>query len=118
MFKEELKNLTSRVPGACGALIVGLDGIPVEKYLAADGVNLEVFSAEYLSLVKKTIETNRELGIGSVKEMTILTESLTAIIKAVTPDYFLVFTLVPRGNFGQARFELTKAALRLAKEFA
>ena len=118
MFKEELQRLTSRVPGARGALIMGLDGIAVDKYLAAEGVNLEVFSAEYLSLVKKAIETNRELGIGSVNEMSIFTDSMTAIIKAVTPEYFLVFSLVPRGNFGQARFELTKSALRLAKEFA
>ena len=117
MFKEELKNLTARIPSARGAIIMGLDGIAVEKYGASDGVNLEAFSAEYLGLLKKTIETNRELGIGRVQELTVFTESLVAIIKAVTPEYFLICALAGHSNFGQARYELRKSVLRLAKEF-
>jgi predicted regulator of Ras-like GTPase activity (Roadblock/LC7/MglB family) len=118
MFKEELKDLTARTPGARGALIMGLDGIAVDKYMGPDGINLEVFSAEYLSLLKKTLDTNRELGLGKVQELTVFTDNLIAIIKAVTADYFLVFALPPDGNFGRARFELRKSVLRLAKELS
>jgi predicted regulator of Ras-like GTPase activity (Roadblock/LC7/MglB family) len=118
MFRQALKELTARIPGAKGALIMGLDGIAVEKFTSGDGINLEAFSAEYLSLVKKTVETNQELGIGRIQELTVFTDSLIAIIKAVTPEYFLVFALPPQGYFGQARFELRKAVLRLAKELS
>ena len=118
MFKEELQDLTARTPGARGAILMGLDGIPVERYQPADGINLEAFSAEYLSLLKKTFETNRELGLGRVQELTVFTENMIAIIKAVTPEYYIVFALPPQGNFGQARFELRKSVLRLAKELS
>ena len=47
----------------------------------------------------------------------VLTESLVAIIQAVTPEYFLICALSNRSNFGQARYELRKSVLRLAKEF-
>jgi predicted regulator of Ras-like GTPase activity (Roadblock/LC7/MglB family) len=118
MFKEELRDLTQRTPGARGALIMGLDGISVEKFVAGEGINLEVFSAEYLSLVKKTLDTNRELGLGRVKELTVFTEAMIAIIEAVTAEYFIVFALPPDGNFGRARYEIHKSALRLARELS
>ena len=89
-----------------------------EVHAVADGLNLEAFSAEYLSLLKKTFETNRELGLGRVQELTVFTENLIAIIKAVTNEYYMVFALPPHGNFGQARFELRKSVLRLAKELS
>lgn len=118
MFRAELQDLTHRTPGARGALIMGLDGIAVDKYLASEGINLEVFSAEYLSLLKKTLDTNRELGLGQLRELTVFTDHLIAIIQAVTTEYFIVFALPPEGNFGRARFEIRKSALRLAKELS
>ena len=32
MFDETLSNIVNRTDGAVGALIMGLDGIPVKKY--------------------------------------------------------------------------------------
>lgn len=118
MFREELQHLTERVPGAHGALIMGLDGIAVDKFTTQNGVNLEVLSAEYMSMVKKTAETNADLGIGSVAELSISTPDLLAILMAVTPEYFLIFALKPTGNSGRARYEARKSSLRLAKELS
>ena len=116
MFKQELKSLTGKIPGAVGAILMGLDGISVEKYVIDKKINLEAFSAEYLSLVKRTFETNRELGVGRVDELTVFAENLTALIKAVTPEYFIVCALTAGSIAGRARYEMKKSTLRLAKE--
>ena len=117
MFRDELKKLTERVPGAQGALIMGLDGITVDKFEPGD-LNLDALSAEYLSLVKQTAETNEELGIGRVQEMNFITDRLVAILMSITHEYFLVLALPPNGNFGRARYETRKSTLGLADELS
>ena len=119
MFKEQLSELVSRIDGARGALIMGIDGIAVEKYnIEGDDLNLEAFAAEYLGLLKRTFETNNDLGVGTVKELTVFAEQLVAIIKLVTSEYYLIFALPPDGNFGRARFEMRKAMLSLERELS
>jgi len=118
MFKQELKSLTERIPGANGALIMGLDGITVERFSSDDLVNLEALSAEYLSLVKKSVEMNQEFGIGRIQELSVTTARLTAVFMAVTEEYFLVLTVAANGGIGRARYELRKSALRLAGELS
>ena len=116
MFKEILKDISSRIEGTKGVVLSGLDGITIEKLVVDGDVNLEAFSAEYMSLLKKSIAANEDLGMGNVAEFTIMTDRMIAIIKAVTPEYYLIFALTPKGNFGQARFQIRKAIPRLQKE--
>jgi len=40
------------------------------------------------------------------------------VMRLLSRDYFVVLAMGPRGNLGRARFELRKAELQLAKEFA
>jgi hypothetical protein len=40
------------------------------------------------------------------------------VVRLLSRDYFVVLALSPEGNFGRGRFELRKAELQLAKEFA
>jgi len=39
-------------------------------------------------------------------------------VRLLNRDYFLVLALSPDGNLGRGRFELRKAELQLAEEFA
>ena len=118
MFREKLKELTERVPGANAALIMGLDGISVDKYAGEGAINLEALSAEYLSMIKNSGETVTDLGAGDVKEFNLVTDELIAIIMSVTPEYFVVLALLPSGSFGRARYELKKASFQLASELS
>src|SRR5687768_11007683 len=54
MFKELLESIIERTEGSLGALIMGTDGIAVEKVLGEAGVdaNLDVAAAEFTSLVR------------------------------------------------------------------
>jgi predicted regulator of Ras-like GTPase activity (Roadblock/LC7/MglB family) len=116
MFKDILKDISSRIEGTKGVVLTGLDGITIEKHVVDGEINLEAFSAEYMSLLKKSIAANEELGMGKVMEFTIMTDKMIAIIRAITKEYYLIFALTPRGNFGQARFQIRKAIPRLLKE--
>jgi hypothetical protein len=40
------------------------------------------------------------------------------VMRVLSRDYFVVLAMGSHGNLGRARFELRKAELKLAKEFA
>jgi hypothetical protein len=45
-------------------------------------------------------------------------DAATLVMRVLSRDYFVVLALSPQGNLGRGRFELRKAELKLAKEFA
>ncbi|HEX8843545.1 MAG TPA: hypothetical protein VF791_02825 [Pyrinomonadaceae bacterium] len=120
MFKEALEAILEHTDGSIGVLIMGTDGIAVEKMLSqeASDANLDVAAAEFTTLVRNAQRTGNDTGLGSLRELTVHLESAIVIMRLFTRDYFVVLALKPDGNFGRGRFELRKAELRLAREFA
>src|ERR1044071_5914365 len=120
MFKQTLENILERTEGSLGALIMGLDGIAVERLLkdAGQEANLDVAAAEFTSLVRSAQKAGKDTGLGSLKELMISLESAVVIMRLLGKDYFVVLALSPDGNLGRARFELRKAELQIASEFA
>src|SRR5215212_8304164 len=120
MVKEMLESIIERTEGSLGALIMGTDGIAVEKVLGDAGVeaNLDVAAAEFTSLVRNAQRAGNDTGLGSLRELAVNLESAVVIMRLFTRDYFVVLALKPDGNFGRGRFELRKAELQLAREFA
>jgi predicted regulator of Ras-like GTPase activity (Roadblock/LC7/MglB family) len=120
MFKELLESVIERTEGSLGALIMGTDGIAVEKVLGEAGVeaNLDVAAAEFTSLVRNAQRAGNDTGLGTLRELVISLESAVLVMRVLSRDYFIVLALNPYGNLGRARFELRKAELKLAKEFA
>ncbi|MBA2339109.1 MAG: roadblock/LC7 domain-containing protein [Pyrinomonadaceae bacterium] len=120
MFKEKLENIIERTEGAVAALIMGADGIEVEKVLRAEGreANLDVVAAEFASLVRSVQRTGGDIGLGSLRELNVVFDGATFVIRLFNRDYFVVLALEPEGNFGRGRFELRKTELELSREFA
>ena len=120
MFKEALETIIERTDGSIGALIMGTDGIAVEKVLGteANDANLDVAAAEFTSLVRNAQRSGNDIGLGNLQELVIHLESAVIIMRLFTRDYFVVLALKPDGNYGRGRFELRKAELQLAREFA
>ena len=120
MFKEMLESIIERTEGSLGALIMGTDGIAVEKVLGQAGVelNLDVAAAEFTSLVRNAQRAGADTGLGSLRELVISLEGAVMLMRLLTKDYFVVLALNADGNMGRGRFELRKAELKLAKEFA
>ena len=120
MFKEALTGIVERTEGATGALIMGMDGIAVERYFLPEGseANMDVAAAEVTSLVRSALRAGGHTGLGSLQELFVNFEHVRILARMFSPEYFVVLTLRPESNLGRGRFELRKAELQLAREFA
>jgi predicted regulator of Ras-like GTPase activity (Roadblock/LC7/MglB family) len=119
MFKAMLETILEHTEGSLGALIMGTDGIAVEKVLGeGNELNLDIAAAEFTSLVRSSQRAGRETGLGTLRELVISLDSAVLIMRLLSRDYFVVLAMSPEGNLGRGRFELRKAELQLAKEFA
>jgi len=120
MFRELLESILERTEGSLGALIMGTDGIAVEKILADGGLeaNLDVAAAEFTSLIRGAQRTGADLGLGNLRELVISLDKSVIVMRLLSRDYFVVLALTTDGNLGRGRYELRKAELQLAKEFA
>ena len=118
MFKEMLESILEHTEGSLGALIMGTDGIAVEKVLGeGNELNLDIAAAEFTSLVRSSQRAGKETGLGNLRELVISLDSAIMIMRLLSRDYFVVLAMSPEGNVGRGRFELRKAELQLAKEF-
>ena len=119
MFKEMLQVIIEHTEGSLGALIMGTDGIAVEKVFGEAGkdANLDVAAAEFTSLVRNAQRAGNDTGLGDLRELIILLDQTVVVMRLLSREYFVVLALSPEGNLGRGRFELRKAELQLAKEF-
>lgn len=120
MFKEALQGIVERTDGSLGALIMGVDGLSVEKVFTDEGedANLDVAAAEFTSVIRLARKSGAELNLGELNELTVLLRDVTFTMRLFNRDYFVVLAMKPDGNLGRGRYELRKAELILANEFA
>src|SRR6266545_1082819 len=96
---------------------MGTDGIPIEKLVVRPEPNLEAVAAEYTTLLKTGVAVAADTGLGPLRELSVVTEKMTALLVAITPEYFLFAGLAPGALIGRARFALRVAGLALEREF-
>src|SRR5215218_7954274 len=111
MFKEMLEAIIERTEGSLGTLIMGTDGIAVEKILGEAGLeaNLDVAAAEFTTLVRSAQRAGNDTGLGGLRELVISLESAVLVMRVLSRDYFVVLAMRPHGNLGRGRFEMRKA---------
>ncbi len=116
-FSDILKEVVNGTEGALGALIVGLDGIPVEEYTVNSDIDLLSMTVEYSSLLKEIEKGSQAAQMGSTKEVTVLAEKAMIMLRRLNDEYFFVLVIKPEGNFGKGRFLLRMSVPTLLKEF-
>jgi predicted regulator of Ras-like GTPase activity (Roadblock/LC7/MglB family) len=119
MFRQTLEAILERTEGSLGALIMGTDGIAVEKVLGEAGkeANLDVAAAELTTLVRSAQRAGTDTGLDGLREVMVQFDKAILVMRLLSREYFVVLALNPDGNIGRGRFELRKAELQLAKEF-
>lgn len=115
-FTEILAQIMERTKEAYGVLLMGSDGIAIEKIIRNDLANLDILAAEYTNILKTTGDSLKEIETGGIKEIINITDNLIIILLSLTNDYFLFMVLPADSNFGRARFELKRAKYMLEKE--
>jgi predicted regulator of Ras-like GTPase activity (Roadblock/LC7/MglB family) len=117
-FGDALAAVAARVPEARAVMIMGTDGIPVERLVVKADPNLEAVAAEFTTLLRSSLSTASDSELGSLRELSVVSEGLTALIMAITPDYYLFVSLAAGGLVGRARVAMRLACLALEREFA
>jgi predicted regulator of Ras-like GTPase activity (Roadblock/LC7/MglB family) len=116
-FTDTLRQVADRVPETLLLIVMGTDGIPIEKLVVRPAANLDAVAAEYTSLLKSGVAVAGDTGLGQLKELSVVTEKMVALLVAITPEYFLFAGLAPGALIGRARFALRVAGIALEKEF-
>jgi predicted regulator of Ras-like GTPase activity (Roadblock/LC7/MglB family) len=115
VFRDVLTGLRERVEGAIAASLIGLDGIAVET-VGNREIPLDILGAEFGGFIKSIQHANTELNTGDVIQFSLVTERFITFLSEVTPEYYILFVLEPNGNYGRARFELSRAKYLLRDE--
>jgi predicted regulator of Ras-like GTPase activity (Roadblock/LC7/MglB family) len=116
-FSDILKEVVGGTEGALGALIVGLDGIPVEEFSVSGEMDLQSMTVEYSSLLKEIEKGSQAAQMGTTREVSVLAEKAMIMLRRLNEEYFFVLILKPEGNFGKGRFLLRMSVPKLLKEF-
>lgn len=116
-FREHLEQVCRNVDGAVACSLMGVDGIEVDTHVE-DGGDLDVKSllVEYSGVLRSAREAAEAHEAGGVAEIAIATDRLLALVRTVTPEYFMVVALAPDGNYGKARYLLRVTAPKLESE--
>lgn len=118
VFADVLRSVRARVPEADLLLIMGTDGIPVERIAVTGDPGLEAAAAEYATLLRASLGTGSDTELGELLELGVTTERTTVVLVSITSEYFLFAALKPGAIAGRARHVLRMAAGRLRGEFA
>ena len=117
MFAVTLKDIANKLDDLECIMLVGTDGLPIEKVVRKETLNVELLVAEFTTILRNTAQTATEVEAGALDELILLTERVIVLLKAITTEYFLMIILSEGANIGRARFELKKAKYILEKEF-
>jgi predicted regulator of Ras-like GTPase activity (Roadblock/LC7/MglB family) len=119
-FSDTLAGMVNRVERSAGAIILGIDGIIIERYVrdVDPHLDLDLIATEFTTLLRRSVHTAVDTELGDLNEMIFSTDRMTFLLRPITTEYFLLFGVNPGGNVGRARFELRKAQLALEPEFA
>ncbi|MDQ3365121.1 MAG: roadblock/LC7 domain-containing protein [Myxococcota bacterium] len=111
MFAETLKKVVDNLDGGLAAVIMGLDGIPVETYMKqADRVDVNTIAMEFSFILGQVRKAGDSLQVGSLEELSVKAQRLFLVCRMITPQYFVAIAMSPEGNFGKARFLARMAA--------
>ena len=105
MFAETLKKVVDGVDGGIAAVIMGLDGIPVETYVRQeDKVDVTTVAMEFSFILGQVRKAGESLAVGNLEELSVKAQRLVLICRMISPQYFIAIVLSAEGNFGKARY--------------
>ncbi len=108
-----LEEVLHRLPGALGAAVVGLDGVPVEQVSVGREFNIEMASAEGIDVVRRANASQIDPADEPLEELVFSRGPRLTILRSLGPDYYLCLVVGSNAIPGQARFEAWRAGHQL-----
>ncbi|MBA2538632.1 MAG: roadblock/LC7 domain-containing protein [Deltaproteobacteria bacterium] len=105
MFAETLKKVVDGVDGGLAAVVMGLDGIPIETYVkTADRLDVNTVGMEFSFILGQVRKAGDSLQVGGLEELSVKAQRLLLVCRMLSPQYFVAIAMAPEGNFGKARY--------------
>jgi len=118
VFDVALEQVVTRVPEIRFVTLTDTEGIEVASKAVRSDQAAESLASEYTTVLRTVVSLARENGLGALRELQIGTERTTALLVAVSGEYFLVALMDADSITGRARFHLRMTGLELEREFA
>lgn len=110
MFAETLRKVVDNVDGGIAAVVMGLDGIPIESYVRqGDKVDVNTVGMEFSFILTQVRKAGDSLQVGGLEELTVKAQRLMLVCRMLSPQYFVAIAMLPEANWGKARY-LTRLA--------
>ena len=106
-LRETLAGIIENVEGVCAVSIMASDGIPIDEVvLNLAGLDLQLLTVEYATLLKDIRQVVKVLKVGELEEITVTTGQLYVVIRILNDELFVVLIMTREGNFGKGRYLL------------
>ena len=118
MAADPAKTVEELVPAVRqgeGALLMALDGIPVEQAALTDGAKLETIADAYAGLLRQVKALAAELGCGAPLRFSVRGENHRVVFAFRSSDLVLGAVAGPGGLRGQMRHAIAQAETRLGQ---
>ena len=112
-FAKTVADLAQAVREGQGALLMALDGVPIEQVAAGGASDLEAIAGEYAGLLRQAQALSAELGCGAPLRFSVRGEHRRVVFAFVPGDLALGVTAGPTGLRGQMRHVIAQAAGQL-----
>ena len=105
MFAETLKKVVDNIDGGIAAVIMGLDGIPVDSYVRqTDRVDVNTVGMEFSFILTQVRKAGDSLQVGGLEELSVKAQRLLLVCRMISAQYFVAIAMAPEGNFGKCRY--------------
>jgi predicted regulator of Ras-like GTPase activity (Roadblock/LC7/MglB family) len=105
LFAETLRKVVDNVDGALAAVLMGLDGIPVDQYIRqANAVDVNTVAMEFSFILAQVRKAGDSPQVGGLDELSVKAQRLLLVCRMISPTYFVAIAMAPEGNFGKARY--------------
>lgn len=116
-FRKTMQTLLDSTPDAVACTLMGFDGIPIDTAQGTtDGVDVQALLTELSSLaaIAKGIADHHPTG--TLNNLALDGDALTAVVRPLTDEYFVAMILKPHAIAGRAAFEMRLVAQELVNE--
>ncbi len=112
---KTVADLVQAVREGRGALLMALDGVPVEQAASAGGADLEAIAGEYAALLRQAQALSAELECGAPLRFSVRGAHRRVVFAFVPGDLALGVDAGPAGLRGQMRHVADQAARQLGE---
>jgi len=116
-FRGILEEVIKSVPGSLAGMIIGKDGIPLEKYQNDRfEYDAEIIGVEYTSIMSEVQRVISILHLEELKDVTISMKNFIVISHMISEEYYFLLIITPQTDVALSRYKIRIGSLKL-REF-